>query len=130
MKKTFTNHYNYKPGRGNEVPQGVSLTVPDQSYSIRDILEKYTRGIAPLVAKEPIYDDDPDINNPDPLENPLDITDVQEALNNTNERIALNKSKLAKAKSQPISANKAAVSVQSEVTGGKEAETDPAEVEK
>lgn len=104
MAKTkFQNQYNYVPGQRNEKPVGESLTVPDQSYSIKDILEKYTRGIAPMVSKEPLYEENPDINSPDILDNAIDITEVQEAYNATTERIVnAKKAKAGKDKSQAI----------------------------
>lgn len=50
-----------------ETPKGVSLTVPDETLTIRQILEKYTRGLdlAAQMAKEPIYDDTDDFDRED-----------------------------------------------------------------
>lgn len=44
LKKIQTqNNYNYKDHKG-EIPKGVSLTIPDQSMSIRQLIERHTRG--------------------------------------------------------------------------------------
>lgn len=41
-----------------EHPDPVSVTVPDESYSIRDLLEKFSRGVDPGVMRSPSYDSD------------------------------------------------------------------------
>jgi hypothetical protein len=40
-----------------ETPHGVSLTVPDQSTSLAELLRRHTAGIAPEVSRTPIYDE-------------------------------------------------------------------------
>lgn len=37
-----------------------SLTVPDDSYSIKEILERFTRGVDPMLSKLPTYDTEQD----------------------------------------------------------------------
>lgn len=58
--QTFKNSWDFKfiPGVHSKSTVGPSLTVPDQSYTIREILEKFTRGIDPYLTKLPSYDDD------------------------------------------------------------------------
>lgn len=53
---------------------GEIMTVPDQSLSIRKLLEDYTRGLPLPGAKEVYYDEDdiyPNIND-------MDLVDIQE----------------------------------------------------
>lgn len=50
----------YKPEK-NELP---SMTVPDDSFTIKDLLEKHTTGILPRLRREGLYQEDADIDNP------------------------------------------------------------------
>lgn len=61
------NQANYQVSQADlEVPQGVSVTVPDESLSIRDIVEKYTKsggvvsGISQKVGRDGPEDQDHD----------------------------------------------------------------------
>lgn len=60
-----------------ETPVGDSMTEPDQSYSVKEILERFTSG---TLSREEIehtsdyYNDD--IDNPDP--HILDLTDIDD----------------------------------------------------
>jgi len=42
--------------RDRERPIGRSLTIPDDSYSIQDLLQRHLDGMAPDVLKSPLYD--------------------------------------------------------------------------
>jgi hypothetical protein len=56
-----------------------SMTVPDQSLTVREILERYVRGIAPSCAYDPLYDDreDLDFDDANPAESPdFDLSDI------------------------------------------------------
>lgn len=68
-----------------ETPTGVSLTVPDESYSIREILEKFTTGIdlRQQLARQPQYDSGASLDSED-LEKVqhLDLYEQQEQLEN------------------------------------------------
>ncbi len=54
----FTNWYNFKPGEG-EVNKEKSLTIPDMSYSIKELMSNFTR--LPDIGMPAVFDDDPDI---------------------------------------------------------------------
>lgn len=58
-----------------ETPSGKSLTVPDDSFTVQELLERNTRGL-PLTGREGVFIDDSDIEDDD-LEkfNRQDITD-------------------------------------------------------
>lgn len=65
---------------------GKSLTVPNESYTIREILEKFTRGLPLDVEKEGYYENPEEIA--EGFENAIDITDVEEQSNILNSKIA------------------------------------------
>lgn len=72
--KTVIHSLNYVPEKG-ESNTRPSLTVPDMTLSIKDILLNHTRGRAlPILAQEPVYNGDVLIPNP----KKMDMTDVDE----------------------------------------------------
>lgn len=74
--------------KGYEKPRGVSLTIPDQSMSLKTLLERFTRGLplpsASGYGAEQYYGDDEDY-----MINPatLDISEKHELINNNKQRI-------------------------------------------
>jgi len=54
-----------------EHPDPISVTVPDESYTIRQLLDKFSRGIDPGVSRTPQFD-------PNPTH---DSTDLQQLVN-------------------------------------------------
>ena len=72
----FITWYNFVPSPG-EVNKEASLTVPDMSYSIRELLENFVR--MPEIAKPAIWQDDPDIDSPRGMAS--DLTDLTENAN-------------------------------------------------
>lgn len=75
----IVNHFNYDPSSAIEVVEGPSFAVPDQTYSVRELFQRMARGL-PLddrINQLPMYfDDNPDIDNPDPTQRPdFDLTD-------------------------------------------------------
>lgn len=76
MKK-FNTILNYKEHKG-EVNKQKSLTVPDQAMSIKQIMERYARGL-PIEQFKPIYDENIDEDSeyiPDPRT--MDLADRQQ----------------------------------------------------
>lgn len=73
MFKTIMNYTEYK----GEVNTQKSLTIPDQSLSVKEILNRYARGIMPN-GFNPIYDDVETTDDflPDPRT--LDLAERQE----------------------------------------------------
>lgn len=55
-----------------ETPTGVSLTVPDDSYTIRELLDRATKGINPMIERSGEYGEDPVFDDPD-FEKILDL---------------------------------------------------------
>lgn len=68
--------HNFIPSPG-EVNKEASMTVPDMSYSIRELLENFVR--MPEISTEAIWQDDPDLDNP--LKMASDLTDLTENAN-------------------------------------------------
>lgn len=60
-----------------EVSSSETLTVPDMSFSVKEILTRFTRGtVTPdELYRSGYYDDDPDIDHP--IESPQDLTDYE-----------------------------------------------------
>lgn len=76
VKSVFTYDHTEHIGQSFELP---SMTVPDMSYSIRELLARFTAGTMPPVGRQVYYEDNPDINNPDPLDAPnFDLVDAYE----------------------------------------------------
>lgn len=66
MERKFITKWQYEPSeKGMEHPDGVINTVPDQSMSIREILQRFRRGVAPPVVHQPLFDDDEQWDTPE-----------------------------------------------------------------
>jgi len=70
-----------------ETNREVSQTVPDQSYTIREILTKFTRGLPLDIKKEGFYENPAEFESEN-FENAIDITDVEEQANVLSAKIA------------------------------------------
>ena len=119
-KNWYRRPANYQFGQFDkdmETKREPSLTVPDQSYTVREILEKFTRGLPLDVVQEGSYDEIEDFSGYEP-EKAIDLTDVETQLNDINERISLAKSKATRG------------SVKGEVLGGEKSVPDITEPDK
>lgn len=79
-----------------------SMTIPDQTLSIREILDRYARGL-PLEARTPIWDENPDID--DYIEDPrrMDLSERQQLAEEAKRELDEIKQKMAaKPKKKPI----------------------------
>jgi hypothetical protein len=80
----FSTPYSFDPAFEvcfESVSDEPSMTVPDQSLTVSEILDRYTRGLAPPIARDPIYDDreNLDFDDVDPVDRPdFDLSDVSE----------------------------------------------------
>lgn len=98
-----------------EHPIGSSLVEPDQSYSIREILDRFSRGNAPAVERSVSYEidkgydevlEDGDFDT-NPLEGgDFDIADLPEMKAQNDARIASVKESLKKTKKQEVKSDK------------------------
>lgn len=66
------------PAPAGEKNHGQSMTIPDQSMSIREIMRRYAQGLPVEGERVPIYDEENDL--PDPKT--LDLTERQEMAEN------------------------------------------------
>jgi len=84
------NSLNYKEfNNDNEVNNLPSLTIPDQNLSIRQIIDRYTRGL-PIHSFNPVYDGE-DYDLPDPRT--LDLVERHELAERLKEEVASIKSR-------------------------------------
>ena len=82
--KNFRNPYNFKlEAKDLENKEGKSLTVPDQSFTVQEILLKFTSGIPLNIGLEVEYEgDDPSFDDIDETRQPdFDLADATNALN-------------------------------------------------
>ncbi len=84
------NSLNYNEfNKDHEVNNLPSLTIPDQNLSIRQIIDRYTRGL-PVTGFTPIYEGE-DYDLPDPRT--LDLVERQEMAERIKEEVASIKSR-------------------------------------
>jgi len=92
MNKTYLNSNTFNPRlhSDKEVNIGPSMTVPDQSLTIPQILDMYTRGISmDQLLKPSTGFDDPDFDDLDPTQDPaFDIIEAKQMLEETRAKIA------------------------------------------
>lgn len=63
----FQTQWNFDPANWpGEINEEPSLTVPDQAYTVQELLEKFTSGGIPPVSLPGQYDDDPSFDDIDP----------------------------------------------------------------
>lgn len=79
-----------RPERTTEKNNGLSLTVPDHSMSIREIMIRHSRGLS-LTSKVPLYHDDDELETADGR-NPatMDLVEVQQEMAAISERLEEN----------------------------------------
>lgn len=74
-----------------------SMTVPDQTMSLREILRRYAQGLGPRSVRVPIYNPDDDM--PDPAT--LDLAEREELMDSVKQEILSIKEKVYPKKTQP-----------------------------
>lgn len=79
----FRNAYNTTPSAPVFIP-GASLTIPEESLSIRQILQKSLTGIPPIY-QEGIYADDPTFD--DYVDPDFDLCDIDDYINENIDKI-------------------------------------------
>lgn len=87
-------HFSQQGEQNNQ----ASMTVPDQTMPIREILDRYARGLPLDNLKTPVYngedDDFPDLSKMDLADREQYIMDRQQELKEINERLSLEKNKM------------------------------------
>lgn len=88
----FVTPYTFKEEAHHlENPSGSSLTVPEQSLTINQIMSRFASGIAPDIVKQGYYSEDENLNFEDYDETrnlDFDLVDYTLELHNTNEKHA------------------------------------------
>ncbi|MBA7535645.1 hypothetical protein ES705_27903 [subsurface metagenome] len=86
-----------------EKNSGNSVTVPGQSYTVGELLEKHIQGNLPDVRRQEYYEEDPDLDNMDPTQKPdFDLADATLLQDDLNKKIVAYK----KIKEEKILENK------------------------
>ena len=89
----FKTHYGNMPTLG-EINLLPSQTIPEQSFSVKEIMTRFAQGLGWTGPKVPVYD-----NGEDPLEginlDNLDLSERQEMLEQVTERISVLRQEMA-----------------------------------
>lgn len=102
------NPFNYKPYEGKIFTQ-PSMTVPDETMSIRELLSRHVNGLPVENGKVPLYDEDESSDGINPKT--LDLTDWDELKRNAAATIKKHKANLAKAQQKEMDAKTTTQSV-------------------
>lgn len=91
----FINRYNFD-SKANHVFEKANTapteTVPDQSYTISEIINRFTGGILPNIQRNVSFDDDPTFDSDDITRRPdFDLVDASEALASLSEKFEAEK---------------------------------------
>lgn len=99
MRKKFVNVCDYVLTPEMKAPGGGEyITQPDQSMSIKEILQRTIAGFPPAVQKEGVFDSDPDLDGAD-LEKvaQMELEDRDQFARENFERIQANQAKVKEA---------------------------------
>ena len=73
--------YNHKENPG-EINTLESVTVPNQAFTVKEVLLRFNNGTLPNIVQPVYYDDTDDYDNIDPTQNPaFDLVDAENILN-------------------------------------------------
>lgn len=87
-------------------PEGVDMAVPGQSLSVKQILERYTRGVDPAISKLPQYEVEGDTDDFGPEEIIEDLADVTQQLVESNMKIKEIKQRISTRKNESANDDK------------------------
>lgn len=99
--RTQTN-YNYKEERGekNTLPDE---TVPNEAYSIRELLAQHVRGVPLPIGRIPTYSNSDDFDDFDETRRPdFDLADASMQMRLVNEEIAEKKAAAKRKQAEPV----------------------------
>ena len=86
MKK-FKTQWDRKPSKG-EPGGGISMTIPDQAMSVRDIMVRHQRGL-PISARTPIYETEEDQYYDLPDLSRMELQERMEVIDMVKERLKM-----------------------------------------
>lgn len=84
MKRQRQNNFKFNPNKHGEINTKPSVTVPDDSYTIKDILTRFTRGIDPMLTRMGEYEKEQSSSLDEaefelnPIRQVEDLTDISE----------------------------------------------------
>lgn len=91
----FINRFNYVSTEKycfEKANNDASETIPDQSYTISEIITRFTGGILPNIQRNVSFDDDPTFDSDDITRRPdFDLVDASEALASLSEKFEAKK---------------------------------------
>jgi hypothetical protein len=109
-----------------EVNDEVSMTAPNQSLSVKEIMQKHVVGIKLPIIKQPRYEQDMSIDDP-VIESMIDITEVEEAAQVAkNQAIAVGKENKSRILQEKAKKEAEEISKKTESESGKSAESNEA----
>ena len=83
---------NYDPECAYEFADSTSMAVPDQTYTVRQLFDRMAKGLSlddSGLVHPVYYDDNEDIDNPDPTQDPaFDLADYSEQMDQLKSTIA------------------------------------------
>lgn len=97
-------NYDSKDRRNFEYPTGESMTVPDMTLGLSELLARYTRG-AEIPMFQPIYEGDtdaPDISRMDTVEKTAYAQHIAQQIDHTRKKLSDKKAEKAKEDAKPI----------------------------
>jgi len=97
-------NYDSKNSRNFEYPKGESLTVPDMTLPLSELLARYTRG-SEVPMFQPIYEGDtdvPDISRMDTVEKTAYAKHIAQQIDHTRKKLSDKKAEKALEDAKPI----------------------------
>lgn len=86
-KKRFRHNYDCPKTKADRTtPKGKDMTVPDMSYTVRELMQRRVIGTMPGVGKIPIWDEHPDFDSWDATKMEFDLADAEEMARTLQER--------------------------------------------
>lgn len=85
MRPLINTKYNYDHTRYGEINDEPSMTIPGDTMSLRDMLDRFARGMALPPRPEPYYNEQQQLPNL----NSMDLVDRQDYLQNQKELVDL-----------------------------------------
>jgi len=98
----FRTPYKYQFKKSDkETPSGVSKTIPDQSYTIQELLEKFTHGLDLGINQTGQYDEEPSLDQDVTLRTPgSDFTHIEEKIHKEEVELSIKEAKQQKAEAK------------------------------
>lgn len=101
----FVTQYNYKGGKKEEFTL-PSMTIPDQTMSIPEIMERYVKGLPLSAGRVPVYegedDDLPDMSRMNKIDRIETVRQLEDELSDLKIRLSQKPKKVEKTEPEPV----------------------------